>query len=81
MSAETYQPDYGQTFNVDRANLLIGRGQWRVYDWTLTRVEVVPVVLGEPYWPHAASIPRWYAAKLWRLQSVTTTGDSTKGGQ
>jgi len=76
----TYQPDYGQTFEVSKANLLLGRGTWRVYDWTGTRVEVVPIVLGEPYWAHASSIPRWYAAKLFGLQWVPKEADTTKGG-
>lgn len=68
----TYQPDYGHEFEVSKSNLLIGRGVWRVYDWDGTRVQVVQVVFGEPYWPHVTSLPRWAAGRYWMMGRRTT---------
>lgn len=73
MSAETYQPDYGQEFEVGKSNLMIPRGVWRVYNWDGTHVELVPLLYGEPYWPHAISVPRWAAARFWLMGRRATS--------
>lgn len=80
MNDSTYQPDYGQEFEQSKSNLMLARGVWRVYDWDGARVELVQVVFGEAYWAHVASVPRWFAAKLWmtaRRPTVPTRTPTT----